>query len=690
MTAWWGREAWGPLPAFALVRSRSGPARPRPIPIGRQAAVRDVAGRTRAFTPEWTNQRPGDPGSALVRVFSEQLEAVLARADRLPEKALAEFLRDAGVDALPATPAAALLAFTLSAGAPESVLVPAGFQVGAPPATGQGDLVVFETTRDLWAAPATLAELFVQEESVIRRVAVPSGADGPPFEPFGRRAEAGRALYLGLDTESSQTRILDRLTLGVAVFAPPGAPPPVAAGGVSPLPVPPPPMLRWELQDGVSWKPLEVAVDETGGLVRSGVIELELPRSWRPGPLPGRPDGPPRRWLRLSILYGRYPEPPSLRTILLNVVPAVAARTIRDEALEPLPGSGHRQFRVSQTPVLPGSLVVEVDEGAAPAPRSAEADDTAGGPRALRWSAVDSLADAGPEDRVYVLDPASGVVMFGDGVNGAAVPDGFRNVRAVVYQVGGGAAGAVGADVVTTPLSSAPFVTGVTNPLRASGGMDAEPSAATRRRGPQEIRARNRAVTVADYALMALRAPAAQVVRAHAVSGFHPAYPGLPIAGVVGVYVVPPDRDEGAPTPDEGTLRAVARYLAEHVAPAGVEVVAAAPFYHKVRAEIGVVIDPAADQGETVRRLTAAVNGYLHPIEGGEAGDGWPFGGPLRYSPLLRCLVTGVEGVRAIKRLTLVIDGARTPACSDFEPRPHALFWPVPHEVVPVDSGRTP
>jgi hypothetical protein len=131
----------------------------------------------------------------------------------------------------------------------------------------------------------------------------------------------------------------------------------------------------------------------------------------------------------------------------------------------------------------------------------------------------------------------------------------------------------------------------------------------------------------------------------------------------------------------------VARYLAQRVAPAGVEVVAGAPFYHKVRAELGVVIDPAADQGETVRRLTAALDRYLHPLSGGDDGEGWPFGGALRYSPLLRHLVTGVEGVRAITRLSLVIDGARVAACTDFEPRRHALFWPTPHEVVPVEAA---
>jgi predicted phage baseplate assembly protein len=688
MSTWWGREAWGPLPDTVFVRaSGSGAPRPRLLPVTRESVARDVAERIRSFTPEWTNQRAGDPGTALTRIFSEQMEAVLARADRLPEKVFVDFLGDAGVATLPATPAEALLAFTLSAGATESVLVPAAFQVGAPPAGGAGDLVVFETTRALWAAPAVLAEMHVQENGVIRRIAIPAGDAAAPFEPFGRRAEAGRALYLGFSTNDDGVRLTNRLTLGVAIDAPPGSPPPVPAGGVSGLPLAALPFLRWELLDGARWKPLEVALDQTGGLFRSGVVEIELPASWRPGNLPRR-SGPPLRWLRMGILYGRYAEPPSLRAIWLNVVPAIAARTIRDEALDAVPRVAGR-YQLSKTPVLASTLVVEVDEGAAPAPLLTDGEASTITPPVMRWSAVASLADAGPEDRVFVLDPATGVLQFGDGVHGAAVPDGFRNVRALVYQVGGGAAGAVDAGRISTPMSSAPFVTGVSNPLPASGGMDAETIARTRRRGPQEIRARNRAVAVADYDLMALRAPGARVVRAHAVSGLHPAYPGRPIAGVVGVLVVPPDRGEGPPTPDEGTLRAVAESLAATVAPAGVQVVAGAPWYHKVRAEIGVVIDPAADQGATVRALGDALDAYLDPLVGGEDGSGWPFGGVLRYSALLRRLVTGVAGVRAIERMTLVIDGTRSAACADFTPRPHALLWPATHEIVPVEAEAT-
>ena len=199
MTAWWGREAWGPLPrrrdgartsvgggasAAGADRSRRGPARGlRTHPLVHARMDRSPAHRRRRGAGRVSSPSRWKPCS---RVPTGS-----------PRRRSSSSCATPGSTRSPRTPAAALLAFSVSSGAKESVLVPAGFQVGAPPANGQGDLVVFETTREIFAAPATLAELHVQEGTVIRRIALPAGAMAPPFEPFGRRAEAGRALYLG-------------------------------------------------------------------------------------------------------------------------------------------------------------------------------------------------------------------------------------------------------------------------------------------------------------------------------------------------------------------------------------------------------------------------------------------------------------------------------------------------------------
>lgn len=236
-------------------------------------------------------------------------------------------------------------------------------------------------------------------------------------------------------------------------------------------------------------------------------------------------------------------------------------------------------------------------------------------------------------------------------------------------------------------LHSASFVTEVTNPLPASGGTDPENQSNAVRYGPETIRARGRALTVADYALLARQASGARVARARALSGFHPAFPGLPTPGVVGVLIVPlpEDASTGPPIPTEQDLRAVAHHLSKEVAPAGVEVVAGAPRYRRVRARVGFVSDRAADVGRIVRSIADALNSYLDPLKGGDNGEGWPFGDALVFTSLIGWLLK-VADVRAIPRLQLIVNGVTQPACTDVPLRRDELFWPEGHEVFPVDE----
>jgi hypothetical protein len=81
---------------------------------------------------------------------------------------------------------------------------------------------------------------------------------------------------------------------------------------------------------------------------------------------------------------------------------------------------------------------------------------------------------------------------------------------------------------------------------------------------------------------------------------------------------------------------------------------------------------------------------YLHPLKGGEDGEGWPFGQILEYADLLRRLVSRVPGVRAVSRLNLIVDGLRARACTDVPIAPYDLFWPENHQVVPEEVEEAP
>ena len=679
---WWGRES---SDADRNRVRQSDP--PELVSASRQDVRTDLRARIKNFTPEWTNLRPNDAGIALTQLFSEQMAPVLQRLNLFPDKTFVEFLNLAGVQPLQASPAAALLEFEVSENAPQSIFVSRGFQVGAQPADGSGDLVIFETERDLNAAPAKIAEMCSLNDNLFEKIDI--AADGPPFTPFGKDPKPGAAFFIGI---SSNVTPSPTISLGIRVASPPGAPPPIPSGGVAPLPIQPGPRLGWSILDGSKFVPTEIVIDETGGLIHSGVIELQLPRQWRVGRPTGLEGKEMLRWLRLEIASGSFEKNPLLRSIKLNMARALAARTIFNEALEPIPASRNRQFSVSQKPVLAESLIIEVEEGGlaldepeVDTPLSAtDFEQSAIEQTKLsvkRWKQVSDLSPYGPDAQVYTLDAVAGVVTFGDGVHGAEVPQGFRNVRAVSYRAGGGKAGAVDAEAISTLLSSIAFVSKVTNPWPATGGADREKRTQTIKRGPEEIRARGRAVTTADYALLARQARGALVERAHAVAGHHPAYSGPPIPGVVGVFVVPPDRNEGPPTPDEDTLRAVASYLSEFAAPAGVEVVAAATKFHTIKIEAAITVREGADTGKAVRDSLEALNDYLHPFKGGSDKSGWPFGGTLRYQSLIR-LLTNLPDVTAVPTLNIIADGARFLACEDFIPEANALLWPEVHQIV--------
>jgi hypothetical protein len=186
--------------------------------------------------------------------------------------------------------------------------------------------------------------------------------------------------------------------------------------------------------------------------------------------------------------------------------------------------------------------------------------------------------------------------------------------------------------------------------------------------------------------LMALRTTGARVARAEAAAGVHPSYPGTPIAGVVSVFVVPPLFDAGPPLPTEAELRAVAEHLSTGAGPAGVESVAAAPNYRRIRAEVGIVVDPAYDAAAARTFVIDTIDTYLDPLRGGANASGWPFGETLVYVDLLRRLISPQKGIRAVRRLRLVVDGRRQPPCADVKIGPYDLFWPMQHEVLPEEE----
>ncbi|WPB55021.1 putative baseplate assembly protein [Xylophilus sp. GOD-11R] len=129
-----------------------------------------------------------------------------------------------------------------------------------------------------------------------------------------------------------------------------------------------------------------------------------------------------------------------------------------------------------------------------------------------RWTARRDLltSDRGAYD--YVVETENrgrAVLRFGDGVNGRAPAEAETLVARL--RVGNGVAGNVGAEAIAHVVAPwAGDVLRVRNPLPARGGVDGLSVQKARLDAPHAFRRQERAVTPADYAAVAERAPGVQ------------------------------------------------------------------------------------------------------------------------------------------------------------------------------------
>jgi hypothetical protein len=120
----------------------------------------------------------------------------------------------------------------------------------------------------------------------------------------------------------------------------------------------------------------------------------------------------------------------------------------------------------------------------------------------VEWHETNSLAGLAPVDRNFITltdDDAKTNVVFGNGREGARLPTGLENVRAV-YRNGIGKAGNVQAGQISLLTTRPLGVKEVINPLRASGGADKESRDQGRRNAPLAVMSLDRLVSTQDYA----------------------------------------------------------------------------------------------------------------------------------------------------------------------------------------------
>ncbi len=619
-----------------------------------QDIVNEAQTRIPSYTTEWTDFNSGDPGTALVELFAWMTELLIYRLNQVPLLNYIKFLQLIGIELNPALPANTVLVFPVQSGfAQSTVPVPAGTQVSAAGSNG-GQPIVFETQSAITALQAPMDAVMVFDGTYYTDVSADNVTTSSGFAPFGPLAAVGSALMLGFRPTQP---FPGGVALSVAIWPTTnqGIPPPMPCGGGASQ-VYASATIVWEYWAGTGWQALKLLSDNTVAFTVPGFVQVLLPATGQIvlSTMPGKTDAQ-RAWLRAWLAVTSYESAPTLSLVQANAVAALAAQTVQNEVVGGSDGTPNQTFTLSSTPVLDGTLQLQIDEGSGPLP----------------WNEVDDFSGSGPNDLVYLLDPTSGTITLGNGKQGhipvANINNPSGSIVAVSYQFGGGANTNIAAGTALTLMTSLPGIdTGnIGMPYAAYGGADEEKFQDATNRAPNALKSQNRAVTCADFELLATQAGG--IARAKALPLYDPNFPGMQVPGVVSVIVVP-NVSVPAPMPSPGLLRTVCAYLDQRRL-ITTELYVIAPTYVPVTIELQVLAQPDADTGVVEQAVESALTTYLGPLTGGSVdptvtGTGWPFGGTIYFANILR-VASQVTDVIRVASVVIALNGTAAPACTD-------------------------
>lgn len=374
-------------------------------------------------------------------------------------------------------------------------------------------------------------------------------------------------------------------------------------------------------------------------------------------------------WLRIrvgSVSESGY-KPVLLNDFSLNRIAATAAVTRVEETLGYSDGRPAQQFTLAKTPVYidPQSGVADIQLELVEAGQSSQ------------WKLVSDFFASDSHAEVFRLDENTGTVTFGDGINGR-IPVAGATIIVRRYRFGGGVHSNVGANTVTKLKTSLPRIDSVTNPRAASGGADAETLEQAKLRAPHELRTRDRAVTADDFVFLTEQTPGVAIHSAYALArtalnadqqSFNQK------DGAVTVVVLPANTEQETPQPSEAQLNAICAHLNSKRL-ITTELYVTGPRYAVIsKLEVEIRADRNADLQTISTTLQSRLLDYFHPLWGGEAGNGWPFGDDIYFGGVYDLLLQ-VDGVHRVACLNIEADAINSADCLDYLPLPDGY---LPH-----------
>ncbi|CAN5728271.1 putative baseplate assembly protein [soil metagenome] len=675
------------------------------------------------YAPQWTDHNPSDVGITLIELFAWLVEGLTYRLNRVPEKNYVAFLNLLGIRRNPAVASRAFVMMSTLPTAVAPVIVAQGQQIQTR-GTEDDAPIVFQTDEDVTILPLNLKRVLKGSYAFSRDASgtfhssfnyrdvsssfidppatggsVTVGENGDPSFPHGQST-----VLFGFDKATKEA-----MTIRALIDRPN---PPIYSGS------PGSPLLgkvTWyysnaTIDDFKGWPTLAVT-DSTAQLSRNGRAHFTVPADWTAQKTAGWPNLAPNApgieeeyfWICAHISNepgtSGVPSPAfeiGLRALLFNAVSAHNAPAILvPEVLGVGSGAPFQVFSLKNRPLFS-------DEGSSPyAHLQIRVDDRApGAPPGALWTAVDDVP-AGPGN-FYRLDPVTGDILFGNyepasRTGNGSVPTSAEQIVAVSYRyVANGAGGNVGAGTLSAPTKTITGIDTVSNVGPAWGGVDDEPIEETKRRAPEELRVRFRAVTARDYEYLAREASTAVAVVRCLGTKLTAAGPAETFAGIdrnqgnVTVIIVPAVSTASTPRPkptDDVVLH-VQAYLDER-RDLTAKLFVTSPRYVPIAVVAeATVFQAAIDAGRTSadavkNYLTAHAKAFLHPVIGGVGGAGWQVGQSISIVELYEAMRLP-DNIGFISKLTVAPetpDYSKTATLASTE-RPFPLGAPGPRAQV--------
>ena len=215
-------------------------------------------------------------------------------------------------------------------------------------------------------------------------------------------------------------------------------------------------------------------------------------------------------WMRMSLSSmaddGKYPV---VGAVWMNTVKAVQLEHDAERIFSTAVEERSKKITLDNTPVLSceiwvdeASLILnnEIEELTLKHPDSIKLEKENDTVKSclVRWEQIPVINMAGPDDRVYELDPFTGEITFGNGICGKVPPVGIDNIH-VHSSFGGGSRGNTEIGAVKDFLISIPRISGLENITAMTGGIDRMPRERIERYGNKRLRHRERVVSTRDF-----------------------------------------------------------------------------------------------------------------------------------------------------------------------------------------------